>query len=718
MTIDLPTDFVSADLGRRRALLVDDDVLFRTLCLEVLEGLDIVVDEACDGEEAVARFKQAHGAFDLVLLDLGMERMDGFQACSAIRSMPGGDDVTIIVTTGSDDQASIQRAFVLGATDFITKPINWPIFAQRLRYILRSRAAFRALTESERRLAQAQEIAQLGSWEWEVNGDRMRWSQQTARLLGLDGDGSDAPSYAAFLGRVHPQDQSALSTAIGAAIQNPGTFELEHRIRHPLRGQRIVRTQGAALRGEDGRTRLVRAISQDITERKQFEERINRLSYYDDLTGLPNRELFFEQVQRTVSGADASEVVAILYLDIDRFRRINDSLGHAVGDELLRIVAQRAIETVRRFDARAQHGAMDLPRFALGRLGADELSVLLRGLETGEPGARLALQLQDAIARPIRIEGEELFVSASIGIALYPADGEDPDALLRNAHLALNHAKQIGGSEYRFYAAEMNELTLVRFNIESRLNRALERNELRLHYQPQVDVKSGELMGFEALLRWRPEGEKWLSPAEFIPIAEETGLIVPIGAWVLNAVCAQMADWRKRGLRQVPVAVNLSARQFEHDDLIDEIEAALKRHAIAPCWLHLECTETVIMRDIDATGSRLRQLSEIGLRVAVDDFGIGYSSLSYLKRFPLDILKIDRSFIQELSSSQIDREIAASIIVLAKSLGLKSVAEGVEQEDQLAILSELGCDWYQGFLFGHPEPPEQAERWLCAENAH
>jgi diguanylate cyclase (GGDEF)-like protein len=399
--------------------------------------------------------------------------------------------------------------------------------------------------------------------------------------------------------------------------------------------------------------------------------------------------------------------LAAMFLDIDRFRRINDSMGHGAGDDFLKAIAERLSACVRRSDSIGKVRKSELGDFALARLGADEFMLLIGGLLRAEHAGAFAQRVLDELSQPLTVQDTEIFITASIGIALYPGDGEDVDTLLKHADTALEHAKRAGGNCFRYFSPEMNRLMHERISLETRLNRALENGEFRLHYQAKTSLATGEVVGLEALIRWYPDENSAIPPAQFIPIAEETGLIVPIGRWVIKAVCQQMADWREIGIALVPVAINLSARQFDDRHLDRDIMQALEVARLDPGLLEFELTERVIMSGAEETRRKLEALKSIGVRISIDDFGTGYSSLSYLKRFPIDCLKIDRSFVKDLYKGSVDEGIIRAIIALAASLNLTTIAEGVETNLQESLLRAMGCDWYQGFLFGRPEPATQ-----------
>ena len=690
-------------------LIADDDPMVRLLARSALEQMDLVLDEASNGAEAVARFSER--PFELVLLDLEMPVVDGFAACAKIRALPGGASATLLVVTGLDDFKSIQRAYELGATDFITKPINWPLLIQRMHYVLRARDAFEALRESEDKLYKSQQIAHLGHWDWDVKRNRAEWSPQVYELLGRTPQTCNA-SYAAFLEAVYPQERAAVNRVIGDAIERGGAYSLEHRIVLPDGRERTVVSQGKVLREETEGTLLVRNIIQDVSARKDAEERIFQLAFYDNLTGLPNRDMFIGNTRhllRTTQGEGRQAVVMLL--DLDRFKRINDSLGHTAGDELLKAVARRFANYVLQSDLIAKIPTSENAPYVLARSGGDEFMLLIPGLASTNGVAGFAQHLLVDLSRPLRLlptEQQELFVSASIGIALYPNDGENLETLLGNADAALGSAREASGGCFRFYARDMNQQAIQRLDLETRLNRALSKGEFQLYYQPQITLASGRLAGFEALLRWYPQGADPVPPNVFIPIAEETGMISEIGAWVLNQACRQLASWKKAGHALVPVAVNLSAHQFISKDLVETVMQGLSLSGVSPQLLELELTERIIMRDVDETRAKLMALSEIGVKLSVDDFGTGYSSMSYLKYFPLDALKIDRSFIQDIETDPNDESIVCAIVALSKGLGLSTVAEGVESDKQREMLTRIGCDVMQGYLVSRPVPAEEA----------
>ena len=685
------------------ALVVDDDELMRLLVREALESEGLRVEEAADGRAALEVFARAKP--DIVLLDVNMPVMDGFECCGKLRAAPGGERVPVLILTGQDDDGSIERAYEAGATDFMPKPLHWKILAHRVRYLLRTSRSIEDLARSEASLAVAQELAHVGSWERRPETGELYWSGEIYRILGLDPK-RDQPSFEKFLQRIPEEERAWLISAYAELQEKGGKYELEHHVVSPDGSLRAIYQRAEVFKDEHGRTVLIHGTLQDVTERKQIETRIRTLAYFDNLTGLPNRLQFKEHLGRAIRRAEREHSqLAVMFLDLDRFKQINDSLGHQVGDQLLKAVAVRINSCLRGGD---EVGRNSDDGVSMARLGGDEFTVLLTGLAHAEDAAKVAQRVVAELARTYSIEGHELFVTASLGIATYPADGRDVDTLLKNADAAMYNAKDLGRNNYKFYSRELNERAVERLALERDLHRALERGELFLHYQPQVDVASGSVAGGEALLRWSHPQRGLVPPAAFIPLAEQTGLILPIGEWVLGQACRQATAWSAAGAGALKMWVNVSGIQFRDRRLVGAVKTALARSGLDPKRLVIEVTESIMMEDREATLAILRELKALGIGVAVDDFGTGYSSLAYLKRFPLDTLKIDGSFVRDLdAAAERDGAIVSAIIAMGESLGLGVLAEGVETRQQAARLHEMGCNVMQGFLFSRPVPAEE-----------
>jgi diguanylate cyclase (GGDEF)-like protein len=429
---------------------------------------------------------------------------------------------------------------------------------------------------------------------------------------------------------------------------------------------------------------------EELVEQRTAER--DHLTYHEALTGLPNRVLFRDRLARAVVHARRhQQLLAVIFIAIDRFKSLNDTLGHVVGDQLLCGVAER-------LSSFGEGGDM------VASCGGEEFAILVTGLSHTEDAVKISQNVREVFKSPLSFDDHELFVTASVGISLYPHDGEDAQTLLQHTGVALHRAKEQGGDNYQFYRADMNEQALRQLGLENSLRRALEREEFVVHYQPQINTLTEQIVGVEALVRWRHPELGLISPMEFIPLAEETGLIVPIGEWVLRTACAQNKEWQDEGFAPLRMSVNFSPRQFQQPGLVEQIRRSLGETGLAPHYLEVELTESSVMKDAELAIRTLRRLKETGVRVSIDDFGTGYSSLSYLKRFPIDTLKIDISFVRHSTTDPRDAAIVTAIITLAHSLGLKVIAEGVETEEQLGLLRALGCDEIQGYLFGKPLP--------------
>jgi diguanylate cyclase (GGDEF)-like protein len=493
----------------------------------------------------------------------------------------------------------------------------------------------------------------------------------------------------------------------GGGVVNPLPFDAASSLPHtpamqarlPFRGLELARLSGSeerhySLSGEPvfdaaGRFRGYRGVGRDITEHKRAEQTLARLTHYESLTGLPNRALLTDRLNHAIARADRSgSLLAVMILDLDNFKEINDALGQAVGDQVLTEAARRLQSCLRSIDT-------------LARLGDDEFAVLLEGVPEFDEVSQVAQRLLAAVAERAEVCGHELYLSASVGLAVYPVDDQDADALLRNAHLAMHHAKREGRNNFQRFSHDMATRTERHAEIKLRLRRALERHEFMLHYQPVVALASGKVTGAEALLRWR-EKDRLVSPAEFIPIAEESGLIVPIGLWALREACAQCRTWLDQGHTSMQVAVNLSPRQFRQKDIVSAIEAILAQTRLPAGALEIEITETTIMHSTAHTIGALHELTSLGVRTSVDDFGTGYSSLAYLHRFPVHKLKIDQSFVRDIGADRADTALVGTMVALARQLRLVSVAEGVETNEQLAYLLNIGCEAGQGYYFSPP----------------
>ncbi|MDB5866856.1 MAG: hypothetical protein JWO70_4662 [Betaproteobacteria bacterium] len=551
--------------------------------------------------------------------------------------------------------------------------------------------ALSALQESEERFRQlAENIPQMFWLTDPALHEALYVSPACTTLTGRAAE-SAQERYAAWIAAVHDEDRERVLQARRDAAPR-GAYDIEYRIVHTDGTLRWVNDRAFPIRDGRGRVTRVAGIASDITQARKAQERLAHLAHYDQLTNLPNRSVFYERLTHgVVQAARHHWIVGVVFIDLDRFKTVNDTMGHSTGDGLLQQIAVRLLECVRREDT-------------VSRLSGDEFAVVLARLTDADDAGIVAAKILQRLKIPFHVGGIEIVVSASIGITLYPGDAATADVLMRNADVAMYNAKSRGRDNYQFYTAEMNARALARMQLESRLRGALERDEFVLHFQPKIQLDSGRICGFEALMRWQPPGESLVPPADFIPVLEETGLITPVGEWVVAAACEQIDGWRAAGLTPVPVAINLSARQLRHAGFSGVVASALARYSIEPALLEVEITESSLMENPEEAQVALAELKAIGVTLAIDDFGTGYSSLAYLKRFPFDTLKIDRSFVRDIPADPDDAMIARTIIALAHSLSLEVVAEGVETEDQLAFLVASRCDHAQGYLFSRPVP--------------
>ncbi len=692
-----------------KVLVVDDDVTIRLLARESLEIAGFTVEEAKDGLEALAVFEQTRP--DLVLLDVEMPNLDGYQTCARLRALPYGKTVPILMVTGLEDVGSIEGAYEAGATDFANKPINWTILGHQVRYMLRTSELLDELARSQASLAYAQRLAQLGNWEWHLETNNIYWSDEIYHILGV-APGSLPMNLAAFLQMVDSKDRAIVKTKLVETLKTDSSNDITFQILRADGIERVISEHTEAVCNEQGHTVRLLGTLQDVTERKQAEEQIRHLAYFDSLTGLANRQSFRERVTQAFTLATRyRRQMAVLFLDLDDFKRINDTLGHNVGDLLLKSVAERLRITLRDADGLTRTSVQNSGH-EVARLGGDEFMVMLAEINHAEDAAVVARRILETLREPLSLAGHQVFVTPSIGIAVFPHDGEEVDTLFKNADTAMYHAKRSGKNAYQFYDDSMNKAARARLRLENALRFALDKGEFSLHYQPQLDLRSGAIVGVEALLRWYNPKLGSVSPADFIPLAEETGLIIPIGAWVLKTACTQAKAWQTQGLKPLRVAVNLSVRQFMQPDLADLVRQSLAETGLAASYLELELTESLLMQDVEQAIKTMDTLKAMGVRLAIDDFGTGYSSLNYLRRFPIDQLKIDASFVQDITSDPNNAAIALAVVSMAHSLKLRVVAEGVETYSQEAFLRSQLCDEIQGFYISRPLPPQELAKLL------
>ncbi len=692
-----------------RILIVDDDPLICLVARRTLTAAGFEVVDAGGGQAGITAFERE--APDLILLDVEMPDLDGFEVCKRIRATEAGRYIPILILTGREDVESIEKAYRVGATDFTSKPLNWTILGNRIPYILRASDSFLAVRDQQNRMDEIQDYARLGSWEIDIKTGLLSASSTLRSMFDL-GDPSEHREAEKFIESDHTDDQDSLRSLVSDAIREQTGFSLEHRTLDAFGTERIMHTRARFRESPGGNGPTIEGFSQDITERKRTEERVDFLAYSDQLTGLANRAGFKRQLDGALQrGKRTGNSIAILSVDLDQFMRVNDTFGHSGGDLLIQSVADQLSGCIRETDAFAGRGGRQIET-VISRPGGDEFTILLENLtEPGDAG-RVAHRALKACELPILVEGHEIRITSSIGIAVWPDDGQDSETLLRNADSAMYHAKELGRANFQFYRDDLNAHALERLELETSLRRAIENEDLVVYYQPKLALESGRITGCEALVRWPGAPAYVVSPEDFIPVAEAYGLIHALGEQVLRQACRSARAWQQRGHPDFKLAVNLSPSQLKDDQLVERIEAILDETGFDPSDLELEITESALIDNEEPAREVLEKLRRRDIRISLDDFGTGFSSLSYLKRFPVQSIKIDKSFVGGIGSNDDDEAITTAILSMARDLGLRVVAEGIETEAQLQFLRERHCDDVQGYLISPPIAADEFERFL------
>ncbi len=705
-------------LHRPKLLLVDDDEVSLMLIAVALRerGFDVV--EASSGDRALQLLTER--PTDAVVLDAMMPGRDGFETCRSLRATPGHEHLPVLMLTGLDDNASITRAFEAGATDFFVKSHQWSLLAGRLHYLLRASQTRQELERSKAKLARAQDLARMGSFDWRRSVDdgvsTFVLSPEGLRVFGVAPHGS--MSMRQVLRMVPLAERNGLMRVLRDVLSASSVLATDVPVTVIDGRPRILHVEAEPEFDDAGHCVGYTGIVQDVTDRRAAEDRIRHLANFDALSGLPNRRQLMWRAERALEAARRNgHQVALLMIDIDRFKVINDTLGHAAGDDLLVEVARRLRACVRHSDQvmegtlESQGARSHRSLEAVGRLGGDEFVALLPEVGAEIDAERVAQRMLDATREPIFVGGQECFVTASVGIALFPRDGASVADLMRNSDVAMYSVKSAGRNAQALYTPHLSGRGREKLELESALHKAIERDELVLHYQPKIDVRAARMVGVEALMRWNRNGTL-VPPGDFIPLAEETGLIVPLSEWAVREAARQAKAWLVSFGFSDSVAVNLPNRLFERSDLVEHIHQAVSLYGVPHRAIQLEITETGLMRDLQNVIPSLHRLNEIGVEISIDDFGTGYSSLAYLTTLPISEVKIDRSFVRDLGITPQSSAVVTAIIALARSLGLRVVAEGVENLRQMEVLHRLGCGVMQGFLFSRPIPPHDLEAWL------
>jgi diguanylate cyclase (GGDEF)-like protein/PAS domain S-box-containing protein len=679
---------------RLSVLIVEDDDEDFLIAQRLLADQDrwrFEVERAPTYDQALAMI--AERRHDVYLVDY---RLGAHTGLDLIRES-FTDDVRppVLLLTGHGDLEVDLEATQLGVTDYLVKDgLSAATLERSIRYAVSHHLVLDELRRNRERYALAVRGANDGIWDWDLVRGRVYFAPRWKAIAGyVDGEVGDSPEE--WLERIHPDDSERVRAELDAHLEGRSPhFESEHRILHSDGGYRWVLSRGVAIRDDDGAATRMAGSMSNIGDRKAAEQQLVHDALHDGLTGLPNRALFLDRLEQSLKRAarDAEHHCAVLFLDLDRFKMVNDGFSHAVGDQLLVAAARRLAASLR-------------PGDTVARIGGDEFTILLDGLSSVDEAREIAARTQTALGRPFRIEGRELVVTASVGIAL-SADGSPSEELLRNADIAMYNAKRRGTDRQAIFNTSMHKRVVTRLRLETELREAIETGALRVFYQPIVELETGALRGFEALARW-PVGTTLVTPGEFIPVAEETGLIGPLGAWVLGTATRDLATWHAQGLTPLTVTVNLSTRQLEDPDFPIVVATALATAGIAPESLCLELTESALMGAGGSSLDCLNLLKDLGIYVGIDDFGTGHSSLARLKSLPVEVLKVDRSFVDGLGTEPEDSAVVAAVLSLAHALGLHVIAEGVETPLQAHQLSALGCAVAQGWLWSPAVPADQ-----------
>ena len=707
---------------RPQVLLVDDDEVTLMLTAEALRERGFEITEANSGERTLAML--ADWTPDIIVLDAMMPGLDGFDTCRELRASPGFENMPVLMLTGLDDEASITRAYQVGATDFFVKSTQWSLLSGRLRYLLRSSRTRQELERSKSKLARAQDLARMGSFDWRQAGAHhsllaaggLQLAPEALRVFGFGPQ--DTVSLRRLVRMVPMPERRGLTRVLSEVRLQSTVLAIDVPVNLPDGRSRIVHIEAEPEFNEHGHSVGYTGIVQDVTDRRVAEDRIRHLANFDALTGLPNRRQLIWRTERALDHARRlGHLVALLLIDLDRFKVINDTLGHAAGDELLVEVARRLRSCVRHseqvMDAALESAGLRSHRSleAVGRLGGDEFVALLPEVIDESDAERVSVRILEVMREPILVAGQECFVTASVGIAMFPRDGTSVVDLMRNSDVAMYSVKNAGRNDSAIYSPMLAGRGREKLELESALHKAIERNELVLHYQPKIDVRAARMVGAEALMRWQ-RGTTLVPPGDFIPLAEETGLIVPLSEWALKEAARQAKAWQVNFGFADSIAVNLPNRMFERSDLVEHIHQCVSMYGVPHRAIQLEITETGLMKDLQNVIPSLHRLTEIGVEISIDDFGTGYSSLAYLTTLPISELKIDRSFVRDLGITPQSSAVVTAIIALARSLGLRVIAEGVENLRQMEVLHRLGCGVMQGFLFSRALPPDELEQWL------
>lgn len=690
------TDQTNVSLSRPVVLIADDDSVIRSMFRKVLEQKNCIVIEAVNGVEAVDQFRTRQ--LDMVFLDVLMPLKNGIDVCAEIRNMELEYSTPLFLLIAHDDMQSISMGKNVAATDFITKPINWSLFSERLDYLLATMELQKNNCGQHSNTQKLLEMAGVSEWRWNLSNDRLTLNRRALDLLDVKQQvikGIDS-----FLDLFPDSDRERLQEFFNRAKQQAQSFEVEQKLIHPSKKECFIRILGQVAVDESGVPQAINGIIQDITSIRRDEDMILHQAYYDSSTDLPNLLSLKERLAHALEVAEQTQSqVAVILLGIDRFQIINASLGHEKANQLWVEFAGFLRQCLHQGDT-------------LARISENDFVILLEGVRDVDQVQKYLQNIRVSLmSAPLSLSGEQLHVSLSMGVAIYPEDDITPDTLLKSANQALRKARARGGDQECIFSRDISQRLHDRLQLERELRTALQQGQLEILYQPQKSLQTGKIIGVESLLRWNHPDYGVIFPSRFIPLAEESGLIGSIGAYVIEKAIRQALVWHNQG-HDIRLGINLSALQFNQSNLIEQIKNVLETYPLPAYKIDFEITETIAMRHADASIETMHQLKKLGVHLSIDDFGTGYSSLSYLHQFPLDVIKIDQSFVKDIKDKQ-NGAIAKAIIAMAHSLGLEVIAEGVENQLQLDFLKQNNCQYIQGYLVSKPLTADEFEAFIA-----
>lgn len=676
-------------------LIINDYQGTRADIKQVLVQNGFTITEAINGREGFSKFMETEP--NLVIIDVNIAKIDGYTTIEVIRNYQKNQTVPIIILARSDDVNSIEQALEKGVNDFITKPINFSLLTQRIKYAIKTVETENKLLNKQAQLNFSQKLFKLGYWEWDINNDQVSGSKSVFGMFSVPYHANISMEQLTI--NILPEDLSVLQKAISeVSLKISKDIQISFRVNHHDGEIKHIYLLAKVILDSSSNPYKIIGSAQDISRLNKAESLINYQTNHDNLTELPNRSFFNETLEDFLTNLPTNKLSAIVILDIDRFKKINDNLGQKNGDLLLFAIANKLKRVTREKDL-------------VARLGSDEFAILIKNTKNTQELNLSIIRIFNELTSGYHITEQELFITFSMGISVIALDGKIASDLIAHANIARSKAKQQGGDKFLFYQSSMNRESKKELMLENNLRKALENNEIEIYYQPQVYADSLKLYGAEALVRWNHPTKGVISPEVFIPLAESTELIMNIGLYVLESAVKEAEKWHIQGYTDLHIGINLSSRQFSNTNLIKNLQTILANSSLPAKYIDLEITESLAMNDAEQSISILKSLKALGVSISIDDFGTGYSSLAYLHRFPIDTIKIDRSFIQNLETTE-GQALVKTILAMANSLNLKVIAEGIEKDIHLKILQQKKCDILQGYKLGKPMNSEEFQYYL------